>query len=132
MWYGRIGSEQWVEIMTALRNVLRFSIGDADAAKLQSIARSRTEPASRVERARILLDYRDDPSLYAVGRAVGVTHQTIQRCLARAPRFGAMAALDDSPRPGKQPEIAVEARKRSLAISRYERQTASQQSKGKT
>jgi hypothetical protein len=99
-----------VGIMAALRKVLEISIGDADAAKLQSIARSRTEPAGRVERARILLGYRDDPSLYAVGRAVGVTHQTVQRCLARAIRFGAMAALDDSPRPGKQPEITVEAR----------------------
>jgi transposase len=96
--------------MAAHRKVLEISIGDADAAKLQSIGRSRTEPASRVERARILLGYRDDPSLYAVGRAVGVTHQTVQRCLARAIRFGAMAALDDSPRPGKQPEITMEAR----------------------
>jgi hypothetical protein len=96
--------------MAALRKVLEISIGDADAAKLQSIARSRTEPASRVERARILLGYRDKPSLYAVGRAVGVTHQTVQRCLVRATRFGAMAALDESPRPSKQPEITVEAR----------------------
>jgi hypothetical protein len=96
--------------MAALRKVLEISIGDADAARLQSIARSRSEPASRVERARILLGYRDDPSLYAVGRAVGVTRQTVQRCLAHAIRFGAMAALDDSPRPGKQPEITVAAR----------------------
>ena len=58
----------------------------------------------------MLLHYRDDPSCYAVGRAVGVTHQTVQRCLARASRFGVMAALDDSPRPGKAAEITVEAR----------------------
>ena len=103
-------SAQRVGIMAALRKVVEMSIGDADAARLQSIARSRTEPASRVERARILLRYRDDPSHYAVGRAVGVTHQTVQRCLARASRFGAMAALDDSPRPGKAPEITGEAR----------------------
>jgi transposase len=63
-----------------------------------------------VERARILLHYRDDPSCYAVGRAVGVTHQTVQRCLARASRFGVTAALDDSPRPGKEPEITMPAR----------------------
>src|SRR5271166_1074096 len=97
-------------IMAALRKVVEISSGDADAAKLHSIARSRTEPASRVERARILLRYRDDPSYYAVDRAVGVTHQTVQRCLARATRFGVMAALDDSPRPGKDPEITLEAR----------------------
>jgi transposase len=99
-----------VEIMAAARKVVEISIGDADLAALHSIARSRTEPASRVERARILLRYRDDPSHYAVGRAVGVTHQTVQRCLARALRFGAMAALDDSPRPGKDPEITLQAR----------------------
>ena len=39
-----------------------------------------------------------------------MTHQTVQRCLARAAKFGCMAALDDSPRPGKEPEITVEAR----------------------
>jgi transposase len=58
----------------------------------------------------MLLHYRDNPSCHAVGRAVGVTHQTVQRCLARAIRFGVMAALDDSPRPGKEPEITVPAR----------------------
>jgi len=96
--------------MAALRKVVEISIEEVDVAKLRSIARSRTEPAGRVERARILLGYREDPSHYAVGRAVGVTHQTVQRCLARAARFGVMAALNDSPRPGKEPEITVEAR----------------------
>lgn len=101
---------QGMGVMAAQRKVVAITIGAADAARLQSIARSRTEPASRVERARILLHYRDDPSHYAVGRAVGVTHQTVQRCLARASRFGVMAALDDSPRPGKAPEITAPAR----------------------
>lgn len=96
--------------MAARRKVVEISIGEADAVRLQCIARSRTEPASRVERARIILHYRDQPSCYAVGRAVGVTHQTVQRCVARATRFGIMAALDDSPRPGKEPEITAPAR----------------------
>jgi len=96
--------------MAAPRKVVEIGIGEADALRLQSIARSRTEPASRVERARMLLHYQDDPSYYAVGRAVGVTHQTVQRCLTRATRFGVMAALDDSPRPGKEPEITAQAR----------------------
>ena len=87
-----------------------YPLGERELAELRSIARSRTEPSSRVERAWILLHYRDDPSCYAVGLAVGVMHQTVQRCPARASRFGVMAALDDSPRPGKEPEITVEAR----------------------
>lgn len=96
--------------MAAPRKVVEIGIGEEDLAALQSIARSRTEPAGRVERARMLLRYRDDPSSYAVGLAMGVTHQTVQRCLGRAARFGILAALDDSPRPGKEPQITAEAR----------------------
>ena len=96
--------------MSARRRVIEISIRDENLARLEAIARSRTEPACRVERARILLAYRADPSAYAVGEAIGVTHQTVQRCLDRAVRFGAMAALDDSPRPGKPPEITDDAK----------------------
>ena len=58
----------------------------------------------------MLLRYRDDPSFYAVGRAVGRHHQTVQRCIARAQLYGVMAALDDSPRPGREPTITEEAK----------------------
>src|SRR5690349_24067818 len=91
--------------MAAPRRVIDFPIGPDDLAQLETIARSRTEPASRVERARILLAYRADPSSTAVGERIGVTHQTVQRCLRRATRLGVLAALDDSPRPGKAPQI---------------------------
>jgi transposase len=78
--------------------------------KLTSIARSRTEPASRVERARILLAYRDNSSFFAVGQAVGVHHQTVQRCVERAVAVGPFEALDDRPRPGKEPSHTAEAK----------------------
>ena len=58
----------------------------------------------------MLLAYRETPSFYAVGQAIGVTHQTVERCVRRAERLGAMAALDDSPRPGRAPVITDEAR----------------------
>ena len=48
--------------MTAWRQAIELSIGDEDLARLVTITRSRTEPASRVERARMLLAYREDPS----------------------------------------------------------------------
>jgi transposase len=96
--------------MAATRRVVEISLGEEDLARLEAIGRSRTAPASWVERARILLAYRSDPSTYAVGEAMGVTHQTVKRCLDRAVRLGAMAALDDSPRPGKAPEITVDAK----------------------
>jgi transposase len=85
-------------------------MGADDLAALGAIARSRSEPASRVERARILLAYQETPSFFAVGRGAGVHHQTVQRCVERAVAYGPMAALDDRPRPGKEPTITTEAR----------------------
>jgi hypothetical protein len=79
--------------MAAPRQVIEISIEGTDLIELEAIARSRTEWACRVQRARILLAYRANPSTYAVGEAIGVTHQTVQRCLDRAVRFGVMAAV---------------------------------------
>src|SRR3954468_6584538 len=96
--------------MAAWRRAIELSLTDKDTAKLTAIAQSRTEPASRVERARILLAYREDPSFFAVGQALGVHHQTVQRCVERALAYGPLAALDDRPRPGREPTITVEAK----------------------
>jgi transposase len=96
--------------MTAWRRVIELAMSDADLAMLASIARSRTELAGRVERARMLLAYRQDPSFFAVGHSLGVHHQTVQRCVERALAYGPIAALDDLPRPGKEPTITAEAK----------------------
>jgi transposase len=96
--------------MAAPRQVVDLTIDKDELSALVSIARSRTEPAARVARARMLLAYREDPSFFAVGHALGVHHQTVQRCVERAVTQGALAALDDSPRPGRAPEITTEAR----------------------
>jgi transposase len=96
--------------MAAWRRAIELALGEEDTARLRSIAQSRTEPASRVERARILLAYRENPSFFAVSRALGLHHQTVQRCVERAVVEGPMAALDDRPRPGREPSITLEAK----------------------
>ena len=96
--------------MAAWRRAIELSLTDKDAAKLTAIAQSRTEPASRVERARSLLAYREDPSFFAVGQALGLHHQTVQRSVERAVAEGPLAALDDRPRPGREPTITIEAK----------------------
>jgi transposase len=96
--------------MTAWRQAIELSIGDEDVARLVTITRSRTEPASRVQRARMLLAYREDPSFFAAAHALGVHHQTVQRCVERALAYGPIAALDDRPRSGKEPTITAEAK----------------------
>ena len=74
--------------MVAARRIIAVSV-DADQHRtLVEISRSRTEPANRVERAGIILAYLDEPSAYAVARAIGVSQQTVTRCLQRAAELG--------------------------------------------
>jgi transposase len=96
--------------MAGWRQAIELAICEEDLASLGAIVRSRTEPASRVERARMLLAYREDPSFFAVGQTLGVHHQTVQRCVERALAYGPLAALDDRSRPGKEPTITAEAK----------------------
>jgi hypothetical protein len=60
--------------------------------RLLEISRSRTEPTSRVERARIILTYLRDPSAYAAARTIGVTPQTVTRCPERTAELGVIGA----------------------------------------
>jgi transposase len=96
--------------MAAWRQAFELALGEADVAALMAIARSRTDSANRVERARMLLAYRDKPSFFAVAQTVGVHHQTVQRCIERALSCGPIAALDDRPRSGREPTINAEAK----------------------
>jgi transposase len=85
--------------------------------RLLEISRSRTEPTSRVERARIILAYLQDPSAYAVARSIGVTQQTVTRCLERAAELGVIEALDDRPRAGRDPVITAVAKTWLVALA---------------
>jgi hypothetical protein len=94
--------------MATWRQALEVVMTDEEVARLLTVSRSRTEPASRVQRAQMLLAYRENPSFCAVGQRVGVHHQTVQRCIERALAYGPLMALDDRPRPGKEPTITPE------------------------
>jgi transposase len=96
--------------MVAPRRVIALQSDAEQRQRLREISRSRTEPTSRVERARIILAYLHDPSAYAVARTIGVTQQTVTRCLERAAELGVIEALDDRPRAGRDPVITAEAK----------------------
>jgi transposase len=102
-------NEEWC-VMARWRQAVELAMNDGEVASLLTISRSRTEPASRVERAQMLLAYREKPSFFAVGQRLGVHHQTVQRCIERALAYGPLMALDDRPRPGKEPTITPEAK----------------------
>jgi transposase len=97
-------------MMAGWRQAVELAMTDGEIASLTAIARSRSEAARRVKRAQILLGYRENPSFFAVGQRLGHHHQTVQRCVERALAEGPMAALDERPRPGKEPTITPEAK----------------------
>src|SRR6202048_61154 len=103
--------------MAGWRQAVEVAMRDEDVARLMAISRSRTEPASRVERAQMLLAYRENPSFFAVGQRLGVHHQTVQRCIERALAYGPLMALDDRPRPGREPTITPEAKAWLVALA---------------
>ena len=87
--------------MAGWRQAVALAMTGEEIEALTALSRSRTEPAGRVSRAAMLLGYREKPSFFAVGRRLGVHHQTVQRCVERAMAYGALAALDDRPRSAK-------------------------------
>ena len=96
--------------MAGWRQAVELAMTDDEIEKLTAIAHSRSEAARRVERAQMLLAYRETPSFFAVGQKVRVHHQTVERCVERALAYGPLAALNDRPRPGKEPTITPEAK----------------------
>jgi transposase len=97
-------------MMAGWRRAVELAMTDEEIDRLAVLSRSRTEAASRVSRAQMLLAYREDLSFCAVGHRVGVHHQTVQRCVERALAYGPLAAIEDRPRPGKEPVITPEAK----------------------
>lgn len=96
--------------MARWRRAIELAMSDEEIGTLTILSRSRTEPACRVVRAQILLAYRENPSFCGVGKKLGAHHQTVQRCVERAVAYGPLGALDDRPRPGKEPRITPEAK----------------------
>ena len=103
--------------MVAARRIIALSIDPDQRQALVEISRSRTEPANRVERACIVLAYLDNPSVYAVAGQIGVSQQTVTRCLERAAELGVLAALDDRARAGRDAVITPEARAWLVALA---------------
>src|SRR6201997_3193737 len=103
--------------MVAPRRVIALPTDTGQRQRLVEISRSRTAPRSRVERARIILAYLEEPSAYAVARTIGVTQQTVTRCLERAAELGVIEALDDRPRAERDPTITAEAKTWLVALA---------------
>jgi transposase len=81
--------------------------------ELMNLARSRSEEARLVERAKIILACLDGKRNDEVSREVGVRPNTVGLWRKRF-AVGGMAGLRDQPRPGKKPRYGEELRRRIL------------------
>src|SRR6201984_2361206 len=103
--------------MAGWRRAVDLAMTAEEIETLTALSRSRTEAARHGGRAQMLLAYRQQRSFFAVGQRLGAHHQTVQRCVERALAYGALEALDDRPRPGKEPTITPEAKAWLVALA---------------
>lgn len=78
--------------------------------KLERISKSRTESASRIERAKMILAYCKGNTISSIARQLSTNRPKVERCIDKALQLGVLTALDDLPRSGKPPEITPEAK----------------------
>jgi hypothetical protein len=62
--------------MAGWRRAVELAMTGEEIERLTALSRSRTEPASRVSRAQMLLAYRENPSFCAVGQRANNLQQS--------------------------------------------------------
>ena len=88
----------------------RLSLNDETRAALESISRSRSEPAHRVERAKMMLSYAAGSTISSIARSLHTNRPKVERCIDKALQLGATTALADVPRSGRPAKIPADAR----------------------
>jgi hypothetical protein len=61
-------------IMAGWRRAVELAMSNEEITQLAAVSRSRTERASRVERAQMLLAYHENPSFFAAARTASRNH----------------------------------------------------------
>jgi len=95
----------------------KLNLSKEDKEMLESIAKSRIEPASKVERAKILLKYASGIHVSEIARQLQTNRPKVERCLNKALGLGIQVSLSDLPRQGKPVEINDEAKMWLLSIA---------------
>ncbi|HEX2994671.1 MAG TPA: hypothetical protein VHP14_07605 [Anaerolineales bacterium] len=97
------------------RNALTLSSQVRD--ELLRVSNSRTEAASSVQRAKILLLYGDGKRITDIVRDMDVTRPLAERCIDKALTFGPLQALRDLPRAGHPTLIGDDAKAWVLSVA---------------
>lgn len=95
----------------------KLTIPEKDQKKLETIARSRTEAASKILRAKILLMYARGEKITLITQQVNATRPLVYRAIDKALDFGALQSLADLKRSGRSRKIDDSAKKWILSIA---------------
>ncbi len=85
--------------------------------ELERISRSRTEPAQRIERAKMLLAYAGGATLSEITRQFKTNYPKVDRSINKALQMGALLSLKDLPGRGRHASITPEARTWLISIA---------------
>lgn len=83
------------------------TLTEEEAKEIQRLARSRTKPARRVERAQMIALSREGKTVPAIAQQLGVGQACVRRWIERFNAHG-LRGLEDLPRPGKPPTYTPE------------------------
>src|SRR5215831_3543530 len=97
------------------RRATALTCGREDRAELERLARSRTEPARRVERARIILACLSGEPQAQIAARLGTRPNTVSKWRIRFAAQG-IAGLVDAPRSGKPKTYSPDLRTKLLAV----------------
>jgi transposase len=90
------------------------TLNDDDREQLEHLRHSGTHATRKVTRARILLKAAEGAEDSAIAAALVVGRATVERTRQRFGEEG-LAALEERPRPGKQPKLDAKAQARLIA-----------------
>jgi transposase len=92
-------------------------IPEMDQKQLETIAASRTEPVSRVLRAKILLRYSKGEKITDITRSLNTTRPLVYRAIDKALEFGPLQSLSDLQRSGRTRAIDDSARQWVISVA---------------
>lgn len=94
-----------------------LQVSNEDMATLEAYSTSRTEPAFKVNRSKIIIDYASGMKISEIARKYNTNRPLAERTIDKALEYGALQALDDLPRSGRPPEITDDAKTWLLNIA---------------
>jgi len=97
------------------RKTIPLSKEDRD--KLETIASSRTEESSKVQRSKIIISFSEGNSIASISRKFNTNRPLVERTIDRALGYGPIAALSDLPRQGRPKIITDDARTWVLSLA---------------